>query len=146
MITWLDYIVMALSLIPCCPEITTPLLVGDIFFKIDERSIIFFMERCQMFLLRCSKWIQDHSGCFRTPRLNFNFCFAFQKQRFFSGIRLVKILILHRFFIDFYQYSILCLPPFCFNSSFHFGIWSISFASLRSSLFQTCFNTFSTCP
>ena len=57
-----------------------------------------------------------------TPRPNFNF-FAFQKKRFFNGILLIKIPI-QRFFIDFYQDSILCLPPFCFNSSFH-KIWNL---------------------
>ena len=50
--------------------------------------------------------------------------FPFRKKRFFSGILLVKIPILQRFFIDFYQDSILCLPPFCLNSSFH-KIWNL---------------------
>jgi UDPglucose 6-dehydrogenase len=35
--------------IPCCPEITAPLLVGDIFSKIDERSIIFLWKGVKCF-------------------------------------------------------------------------------------------------
>ena len=35
--------------IPCCPEITTTLLVGDIFFKIDERSMILLWKGVKCF-------------------------------------------------------------------------------------------------
>eukprot|EP00493_Phyllostaurus_siculus_P025071 UN25415 len=37
------------NLIPCCPEITHPLLVDDIFFKIHERTIIFLWKAVKCF-------------------------------------------------------------------------------------------------
>ena len=36
-------------MVPCCPEITHPLLVDDIFFKIDERTIIFLWKGVKCF-------------------------------------------------------------------------------------------------
>ena len=40
------------------------------------------MERCQMFLLRCSKWIQHHSGRFRTLPAEFQNFFLPKKTLF----------------------------------------------------------------
>ena len=41
------------------------------------------MERCQMFLLRCSKWIQHHSGRFRTLPAEFQI-FTLPKKTLFQ--------------------------------------------------------------
>ena len=68
--------------VPCCPEITTPLLVDDIFFKIDERIIIFLWKgvKCLCGGVRNpSRTIPDGSGHLRP---NFNF-FSISKKALF---------------------------------------------------------------
>ena len=54
--------------LPCCPEITDPLLVDDIFFKIDERTIIFLWKGVKCFcggVRKPSRTVPDGSGHLR---------------------------------------------------------------------------------
>ena len=67
--------------IPCCPEITTPLLVGDIFFKIDERSMILLWKGVKCFCCDVSKRFRTLPADFGHPRPISNFL-SFQKSTF----------------------------------------------------------------
>ena len=68
--------------IPCCPEITTPLLVGDIFFKIDERSMILLWKGVKCFCCDVPKRFRTLPADFGHPRPIFNF-FVISKKALF---------------------------------------------------------------
>ena len=98
------------------------------------------MERCQMFLLRCSKWIQHHSGRFRTLPAEFQNFFPSEKNAFsvvyfwskspyyrqfkidVIHICLLKIHILHKKNTTFSHYEQIC-TEMQNNCGVHEGTW-----------------------
>ena len=59
---------------PCSPEIPPPHTVSRrYFFQNRWMEHDFVVERYQIFLLWCSKTIQNHAGRFRPPPVDFNF-------------------------------------------------------------------------
>ena len=91
-----------LKVIPCCPEITTtPLLVGNIFFKIDERSMILLWKGVKCFCSDVPKQFRTLLADFGHPLPIFNF-FVISKKNFFGhfgGILLVTFRIVQTILI-----------------------------------------------
>ena len=97
----------------------------------------FFMERCQMFLLRCPKWIQHHSGRFRTPPAEFHLFLPSEKNAFAVVYFWSKSTYYRQFSWILYQILILFLPSASIMPFIIFGIRSISFrVSLIGLVFQ----------
>ena len=90
------------------------------------------MERCQMFLLRCSKWIQHHSGRFRTPPAEFHF-FSLPKKTLFQWYTFGQNPHTTDDLRGFLSNSIFCLPPplrfnYGFHNFWHSINWLLSFS------------------
>ena len=129
--------------IPCCPEITPP-FGRRYFFQNRWTEHNFFMERCQMFLLRCSKWIQHHSGRFRTLPAEFQNFFPSEKNAFSVVYFWSKSPYYRQFAWIFIKIQYFVFPPFAsIMASIIFGIRSIGFWVFPIGLvFQTWLSAF----
>ena len=75
---------MVFRRLPCCPEITTPLLVDDIFLKIDQRTIIFLWKGVKCFCWGVQNGFRTIPAASGHPRPNFIFFCLPKKKTLFQ--------------------------------------------------------------
>ena len=97
-----------------------------------------------MFLLRCSKWIQYHSGRFRTLPAEFQFFFPYEKNAFSVVYFWSKSPYYRQFAWIFIKIQYFVFPPVALiMASIMFGIRSIGFwVSPIGLVFQTWLSAF----
>ena len=84
--------------VPCCPEITTPLLVGDIFSKSMKEAWFCYGKVSNVSVVMSQNDSEPFRPISATPG-RFSIFLSFQKKHFFGGILLVTFRIVQTILI-----------------------------------------------